>query len=386
MSQEKRAILITLACFLVFCGLKVVTTSLEKSVDQGSSFKLFELDKKPKGERVKGNAENSDSEYNDVNGNSDSSYDGGNDVSAEDDNNTDPNNSDSSDPSNGSSGNSSGSKKKGGSDNSASGNSSGSGNSGNSGSSGSNNSGSSGSNSSGSSGSNNSGSSGSSGSNDSGSSGSDNSGNSGSSTSSQDGITLFNDAVSAGKPTKCTYDIANAAMKTDNEKLNGISDLSAAAGQNSTGNNGNASCFTALSADDVSQCTVNDNGSAYTITIKLKTAKLPVNAKPAQKGYEYFMDADTCMKTVNTVNDQMITKRNGNITLSEGTITATVDKASGKMTACKLTLHEMYFDELDIDELLANAPSVIANILKKNMSANGLWGTFDYDLIVNYSF
>ena len=350
MSQEKRAILITLACFLVFCGLKVVTTSLEKSVDQGSSFKLFELDKKPKGERVKGNAENSDSKYNDGNGNSDSSYDGGNDVSAEDDNNTDPNNSDSSDPSNGSSGNSSGS-----------------GNSGNSGSSGSNNSGSSGS-------------------DNSGSSGSNNSGSSGISASSQDGITLFNDAVSVGKPTKCTYDIANAAMKTDNDKLNGISDLSAAAGQNSTGNNGNASCFTTVSADDVSQCTVNDNGSAYTITIKLKTAKLPVNAKPAQKGYEYFMDADTCMKAVNTVNNQMKTKRNGNITLSEGTITATVDKASGKMTACKLTLHEMYFDELDIDELLANAPSVIANILKNNMSANGLWGTFDYNLTVNYTF
>ncbi len=205
---------------------------------------------------------------------------------------------------------------------------------------------------------------------------------------SADAVTVFNNAVNAGKPTSAKYNVTatDASFKSSKSALESV--ISSAftkddvVKQNSTNLTANHSAFTNISASDCSSVSIKDNGSSYTVVLNLKSVTLSATASPAKNGYMYFMNNADTTSVVQKANAKIIFMKNGTISLSNGIITATIDKASGKFTSCKLDLNEAYYDQIYIKDLLADAPSVVVSLIGDAT----LHGTFSYKLSVTYSF
>lgn len=212
--------------------------------------------------------------------------------------------------------------------------------------------------------------------------------NPGNSSSSADAISVFNAAVNSGRPSGARYNLTatDATFKSSKSALDSI--FSSAftkddvAKQNASNLTANHSAFTTISASDCSSTKITDNGSSYTVTLMLKNVSLPASAFPAKNGYLYFLNSTEVTATVHKANSKITFMKNGTISLSNGVITATVDKSSGKFTSCKLDLNEVYYDEIYLKDLLADAPSAIVGIIGDAT----LHGTFSYKLSVTYSF
>lgn len=211
---------------------------------------------------------------------------------------------------------------------------------------------------------------------------------SGGQTTSIDAVSLFNNAVNAGKPTGAKYNVTatDASFKCSKSEFESFISSTFTkddiAKQNSTNLTANHSVFTNISASDCSSVTANDNGSSYTVTLRLKSVTLPASSAPAKNGYMYFMNSADTSNIVHKANAKITFMKNGSISLSNGVITATIDKASGKFTSCKLDLNEVYYDQIYVKDILAEAPSFIVNIIGDAT----LHGTFSYKLSVTYSF
>ena len=115
-----------------------------------------------------------------------------------------------------------------------------------------------------------------------------------------------------------------------------------------------------------------DNGTQYTVTLKLNAVELSIGAVPPQNGYPFFMDAAAVEAQVSKVNDKLEYKNDGSISLSGGTLTAAIDKATGKMISATLTLSEVCKDGISMGS--------IGNLL----GLSSLTGEFHYDITVQY--
>lgn len=108
---------------------------------------------------------------------------------------------------------------------------------------------------------------------------------------------------------------------------------------------GNDASLKALSTSDVSSAACTENGNNYTLTISLKTKTGADNAiKSGAGGYLYFAELAEISSTVGDVGKVLgvsgITVETAKITLSNGKLTVTADKASGKISKAVLTFTE----------------------------------------------
>ena len=93
-----------------------------------------------------------------------------------------------------------------------------------------------------------------------------------------------------------------------------------------------------LNASDVSSATCKESGNNYIFTISLKSAKLDINsAKHGNGGYSYFIDKEeagtvvaSMLKAFSLPGSAKI--QGGTVTLSKGSIVATVNKSTGKIS------------------------------------------------------
>lgn len=200
-----------------------------------------------------------------------------------------------------------------------------------------------------------------------------------------DAYKVFNDAVAKGKPTKAVYNRIATAVVFDvgtgiaNNFVNDYATPEVIAMQNGSNLTANAGVFTTISASDCSSAEIKDNGSSYSVTFKLKSAQVAATSKPAKNGYMYFMDATEVKAAFSLANNTIPMSDSGTISLSKGVLSADVNKATGKLTAAKLTLTETYNGKMDLESIEGSAS--IIKYLHDNPT-----GTFTYDLTVNYSF
>lgn len=102
----------------------------------------------------------------------------------------------------------------------------------------------------------------------------------------------------------------------------------------------------AINAGDIASVSSKDNGDSVTMNFTLKNATLGENAALGDASYPYFITFDSgntlVQNIAHSITDAIsieLKKEGTTITLSGGSISATVDKASGKMTAlsCKVS-------------------------------------------------
>lgn len=108
---------------------------------------------------------------------------------------------------------------------------------------------------------------------------------------------------------------------------------------------GSDASLKALSASDVSGAACTESGNNYTITISLKTKTGTDGAiKSGAGGYLYFAELAEISSTVGDVGKVLgvsgITVETAKITLSNGKLTVTADKTSGKISKATLTFTE----------------------------------------------
>ena len=208
---------------------------------------------------------------------------------------------------------------------------------------------------------------------------------------SADATELFNNAVKASAVKSVTYKRTAGKAVFDPEILNSFFEDDDLKKQNADNLKGKSSLGT-ISSSDISDSSVVDTGNTYKVTIILKKAVLPASSVPAQKGYIFFMDSDEVLKAAHTVNPDLEYEKNGNITLSDGKITAEIDKETNTFKSLSISLHESYYDQVSrsiIDNKLANAPSVVKSVVEKYMQKNNvdsIHSTFDYDIVANFGF
>ncbi len=200
-----------------------------------------------------------------------------------------------------------------------------------------------------------------------------------------DALSVFNSAVANGKPVNATYDrtAVSGEFKSGSDRfdslLNGFIGGETLTPQNGTGLPADASAFTSMTAENIASSDINDNGTSYSLTFHLNSTQVSVNDKPSKGGYMFFMDGVTALGAIQKANAQIVMKNEGTVDLSDGILTVTVDKSTQKLTSAKLTLKEVYHDEIDLSKF--NVPSFMASLIPEHV-----FGTFGYDLSVNYTF
>lgn len=103
-----------------------------------------------------------------------------------------------------------------------------------------------------------------------------------------------------------------------------------------------------ISAGDIASVSSTDNGDSITMNFTLKDASLGENAALGDASYPYFITFDSgnslVQKIANAITNGALTielkKEGTTISLSGGSIAATVDKASGTMTALSCSVSE----------------------------------------------
>ena len=200
-----------------------------------------------------------------------------------------------------------------------------------------------------------------------------------------DAISVFNNALLNGSPVRASYDRTAITGKFEtgdskaDEFLNGFIGSETLTPQNAVGLPADAAAFTAITADSISSSNLADNGTAYALTFNLNSIQVSATDKPAKGGYMYFMDGNEAMSAIQKANAQIIMTNTGTVSLSGGILTANIDKATGKFTSAKLTLKEIYHDDIDLSKF--EIPALMASLIPERVS-----GTFEYNLSVNYTF
>ena len=93
----------------------------------------------------------------------------------------------------------------------------------------------------------------------------------------------------------------------------------------------------------------------------------------------YFMDGNEATSAIQKANDQIVMKNIGTVSLSNGILTVNIDKSNNRIVSAKLTLKEVYHDDIDLS--MFEIPAMIASLIPEKIS-----GTFEYNLTVNYNF
>ena len=93
----------------------------------------------------------------------------------------------------------------------------------------------------------------------------------------------------------------------------------------------------------------------------------------------YFMDGNGVTSAIQKANDQIVMKNIGTASLSNGILTVNIDKSSNRIVSAKLTLKEVYHDDIDLS--MFEIPTMMASLIPERIS-----GTFEYNLSVNYTF
>lgn len=153
-------------------------------------------------------------------------------------------------------------------------------------------------------------------------------------------VTLYNNGVS-----QSGFTTANVQLKWGGSDAGILGDLNGP----SLGNGGVATEFEkprsfsvtpgAINAGDIASVSSADNGSTITMTFTLKATSGDASSQYGYGSYPYFItfaDANQLVKEIGngTFGLDIVMKEDGaTLQLDGGTITATIDKASGKMTA-----------------------------------------------------
>ena len=200
-----------------------------------------------------------------------------------------------------------------------------------------------------------------------------------------DAISVFNNALLNGSPVSASYDrtAITGNFETGNSKfdefLNGFIGSETLTPQNAVGLPADVSAFTSIYAENISSSNISDNGTTYDLTFNLNNIQVSATDKPAKGGYMYFMDGNGVTSAIQKANDQIVMKNIGTASLSNGILTVNIDKSSNRIVSAKLTLKEVYHDEIDLSKF--EIPAMLASIIPEKIS-----GTFEYDLTVNYNF
>lgn len=200
-----------------------------------------------------------------------------------------------------------------------------------------------------------------------------------------DPLSVFNNAVAISVPVRATYNrtAVTGKFESGNDKcdsfLNGFIGEETLTPQNGTGLSADISTLTAMTPDCFTSSDITENATASYLTFNLSNIQVPSNDKPPKGGYVFYMDGSEAMSAIQKANEQVVMKNEGTISLSDGILTATVDKSTGKFISIKLQFKEVYQDNIDMSKY--NIPSIMASMIPDSIS-----GTFEYDLTVNYIF
>lgn len=200
-----------------------------------------------------------------------------------------------------------------------------------------------------------------------------------------DPLSVFNNAAAISVPVSATYDrtAVTGSFASGNNRfdsfLNSYIGEETLTPQNGTGLPAAVSALSALTADCIASSDIKDNGTSWAVTFNLKDTQAPSGDKPSKGGYVYYMDGNEAMTAIQKANDQIFMKNEGTIRLSDGILTATVDKSSGKLTSAQLRCKEVYQDNIDMSKF--DIPSMMASLIPDSVS-----GTFEYNLTVNCTF
>lgn len=130
----------------------------------------------------------------------------------------------------------------------------------------------------------------------------------------------------------------------------------------------------AISAGDIASVSSTDNGSTITMNFTLKDASLGENAAIGDASYPYFITFDSgnalVQNIANTITGGSLSielrKEGTTISLSGGSISATVDKASGKMTALSCQVSE----QIDSRAKASGLPGSLSAMVKGSASVS----------------
>lgn len=122
-----------------------------------------------------------------------------------------------------------------------------------------------------------------------------------------------------------------------------------------------------ISAGDIASVSSTDNGDSITMNFTLKDASLGENAALGDASYPYFITFDSGNTLVQNIAGAItdlisieLKKEGTTIALSGGSITATVDKASGTMTALSCSVSE----QIDSHAKVTGLPGSLAAMVK----------------------
>ncbi|MGN1418187.1 MAG: hypothetical protein ACI4W6_02550 [Acutalibacteraceae bacterium] len=200
-----------------------------------------------------------------------------------------------------------------------------------------------------------------------------------------DPMRVFNDAAAISVPVSATYDrtAVTGSFESGNNRfdsfLNSFIGEETLTPQNGASLPAAVSALSALTADCIASSDITDNGTSWSLTFNLQDTQVPSGDKPSKGGYVFYMDGNEAMTAIQKANDQIFMKNEGTIRLSDGILTATVDKSSGKLTSVQLRCKEVYQDNIDLSKF--DIPSMMASLIPDSVSA-----TFEYDLTVNCTF
>ena len=200
-----------------------------------------------------------------------------------------------------------------------------------------------------------------------------------------DAISVFNNALLNGSPVRASYDrtAITGKFETGNSKfdefLNGFIGSETLTPQNAVGLPADVSAFTSIYAENISSSNISDNGTTCVLTFNLNNIQVSATDKPAKGGYMYFMDGNESTSAIQKANDQIVMKNIGTVSLSNGILTVNIDKSNNRIVSAKLTLKEVYHDDIDLS--MFEVPAMIASLIPERIS-----GTFEYNLTVNYNF
>ena len=200
-----------------------------------------------------------------------------------------------------------------------------------------------------------------------------------------DALSVFNNALLISKPVSATYDRTAITGKFEtgdskaDEFLNGFIGSETLTPQNAVGLPADVSAFTSIYAENISSSNISDNGTTCVLTFNLNNIQVSATDKPAKGGYMYFMDGNEATSAIQKANDQIVMKNIGTVSLSNGILTVNIDKSNNRIVSAKLTLKEVYHDDIDLS--MFEIPAMIASLIPEKIS-----GTFEYNLTVNYNF
>lgn len=187
-----------------------------------------------------------------------------------------------------------------------------------------------------------------------------------------DALTLYNQAAASASFASASYSATMTDIVFSSSLVESFFDKNEAMNTCAVANASVPGTLTQIAAADCVSAEMTDNGTQYTVTLKLNAVELSIGAVPPQNGYPFFMDAAAVEAQVSRVNDKLEYKNDGSIALSGGTITAVINKANGKMISATLTLSEVCKDGISMGS--------IGNLL----GLSSLTGEFHYDITVQY--